>query len=55
MYVIRGKYRSNAWEDVDEFETREEAENMLAEYRTAFGLDWTLTVKKRRTNDGEKK
>ena len=47
MYVIRGKYTGCPWEDVDSFETREEAVKMLAEYRMAFGADCVLTIKKR--------
>ena len=49
MYVIRGKYSNCAWEDIDEFDTREEAEKMLAKYRVAFGFEWLLTIKKRKT------
>ena len=49
MFVIRGKYPGCEWEDIDEFETREEAEKMLAEYRTAYGSEWSLTIKKRRS------
>ena len=47
MYVIRGKYPGCAWEDIDEFNTREEAEEMLAEYRMAYGPEWSLTIKKK--------
>ena len=48
MFVIRGKYPDSEWEDIDEFDTQEEAREMLAEYRTAYGPDWLLTVKERR-------
>ena len=46
-YVIRGKYPDSEWEDIDWFDTRKEAEEMLAEYQTAYGPEWLLTIKKR--------
>lgn len=48
MYIIRGKYPGCAWEDIDEFETKAEAEAMLREYRAAYGPEWSLTIKHRR-------
>ncbi len=50
VYVIRGKYPGCPWEDVDEFDTRVEAEKMLKEYRTAYGPEWSLVIKVRRAN-----
>lgn len=47
MYVIKGCYLNSAWEDIDEFETQEDAEKMLAEYRMAFDSDWLLIIRKR--------
>ncbi len=48
MYVIQGRYHARDWEDIDEFNTLEEAENMLVEYRIAFGSEWLLTIKKKK-------
>ncbi len=47
-YVIRGKYPGCPWEDIDQFDTRPEAEKMLKEYRLAYGPEWTLVIKVRR-------
>jgi len=44
-FKIMGKYREET-EEVDEFETREEADSMLDEYRLAFGEGWRLWIKK---------
>lgn len=44
MYKIRGKYPGQPWETVDEFETLDEAEKALAEYRLAFGSEWLLCI-----------
>lgn len=46
MYKIRGKYPGQPWEDIDVFDTREEAVKMLREYRMAYGSEWQLTIKK---------
>lgn len=48
MYIIRGKYERCPWEQIDEFDTKEEAESMLKEYRLAFGSGWLLEIKKGR-------
>ena len=45
MYKIIGKYCGEA-EEIDEFETREEAMQMLTEYRMAYGSEWKLWIKK---------
>ena len=45
MYVIRGKYTGCPWENIDEFETREEAERMLDEYIMAYGAGWRFAIK----------
>ena len=44
MFKIVGVYEGNR-EVIDEFDTREEAERMLVEYRMAFGKDWLLSIK----------
>ena len=44
MFKIMGVYEGHG-EVVDEFETEEEAEKMLAEYRLAFGDGWFLYIK----------
>lgn len=46
VYKIRGKYPGQPWEDIDEFDTREEALKMLREYRMAYGPEWRFTIKK---------
>ena len=46
MYKIRGKYPGLPWEDIDEFDTREEALLMLSEYRIAYGPGWRFSLKK---------
>lgn len=46
MFKIRGKYPGQPWEDIDTFDTREEAVKMLHEYRVAYGPEWQLTIKK---------
>lgn len=45
MYKIMGKY-CGVTEEIDEFETREEAMRMLTEYRMAYGSEWKLWIKK---------
>ena len=46
VYKIRGKYHGCPWEDIDEFDTKEEAQAMLSEYRMAYGPEWRLCIKK---------
>jgi hypothetical protein len=43
MFIIMGTYQGKT-EEIDEFDTRAEAEQMLSEYRMAFGADWALWV-----------
>lgn len=45
MYKIMGKY-CGITEEIDEFETREEAMQMLTEYCMAYGSEWKLWIKK---------
>ena len=47
MYVIRGKYPGQPWEDIDSFHNKKEAEDMLEEYRRAFGKGWLFCIKRR--------
>ena len=47
VYVIEGKYPGCSYDEVDEFDTREEAEEMLKEYRMAFGKDYILYIRER--------
>ena len=44
MFKIMGKYLKGAWEVVDEFDTRAEADKMLTEYQLAYGTGWLLKV-----------
>lgn len=46
MFKIRGKYPGQPWEDIDTFDTREEAVKMLHEYHVAYGPEWQLTIKR---------
>jgi len=46
MYEIRGKYPGEPWETIDEADTKQEANRLLAEYRMAYGPEWRLCVKK---------
>lgn len=43
QYIIRGTYRG-VTEDVDEFDTRAEAEKMLFEYMSAYGKGWRIEI-----------
>ena len=45
MYKIICEY-CGVTEEIDEFETREEATQMLTEYRMAYGSEWKLWIKK---------
>lgn len=47
MYEIRGKYRGESWETIDEFDTLKEAQAMLLEYQMAFGAGWRLTIRRK--------
>ena len=39
-----GRYKNQDSEVIDEFDTREEADEMLAEYKLAYGSDFTLWI-----------
>lgn len=43
MIKIMGKYNGRT-EEIDSFETVNEATKMLTEYRMAFGLGWYLYI-----------
>ena len=47
VYVIRGKYVDGTWEDIDEFDTVDEARKMLTEYASAFGAGWQYKITRR--------
>jgi len=47
MYKIIGVYKTKRIREtdvLDEFETLEEARQMLAEYRLAYGDEWYITI-----------
>lgn len=44
MYKIKGKYQTEPWEEIDEFDTRAEACAMLREYMMAFGAGWQFKI-----------
>jgi len=46
VFKIRGKHPGQPREDIDVFDTREEALKMLREYRMAYGPGWLLTIKR---------
>lgn len=46
MYKIRGKYIGCPREDIDEFDTREEALLMLSQYRIDYGPYWMFSLRK---------
>lgn len=46
MYEIRGKYPGMPWETIDEAETKQEANQLLREYRIAYGAEWRLCIRK---------
>lgn len=48
-YKIWGAMKdSPSMEVIDVFETKEEAEEMLAEYRQAYGSEWSLWISRGR-------
>lgn len=44
MFKIVGRYRYKRTEEIDSFDTREEAEATLIEYQLAFGAGWSLWI-----------
>lgn len=44
-YVIVGRYQNGGIEEIDEADSKADAEYMLSEYRTAFGTDWELWIR----------
>jgi hypothetical protein len=48
MYLIMGQYEGRDAEEIDEFDTRKEALQMLAEYQLAYGSGWRLWVRKKK-------
>lgn len=46
-YIILGKYGNRSPEEIDSFETLQEAEYNLREYRLAFGSGWSLWISKK--------
>lgn len=43
-YKIMGRYNGQT-EEVDEAETRKDAQYLLSEYKLAFGAGWSLWIK----------
>jgi hypothetical protein len=43
-YIIKGRYLNGPKETIDEFDRKQEAEEMLQEYALAYGPDWTLWI-----------
>lgn len=44
MYIIMGRYQGRS-EEIDSFDTLQEATRMLSEYRMAYSLEWSLWIK----------
>ncbi len=44
MFKIMGKYMEMESEEVDAFDDGTEAQEMLAEYRMAYGAGWKLWI-----------
>lgn len=44
MFKIMGRYKGGRQEEIDSFDSREEADRMLGEYRMAFGTTYMLWV-----------
>lgn len=51
MVYINGRYRNQAMETFDQFETEREAEQALKEYRLVFGQDFRLWLSRRATKE----
>ena len=47
MWIIKGKHQGRE-EEIDQAETEEEIDYMLAEYRIAFGPGWLLWKKEKK-------
>jgi len=43
MFRIFGRYAGQT-EEIDSFDTQDEAERMLSEYRMAYGSGWSLWI-----------
>ncbi len=43
MFEIRGKYPGVPWETIDTADTQEEAEELVSEYRSAYGPEWKIS------------
>ena len=50
MYKIKGKYQGGAWDEIDEFDSKVEADAMLREYAMAYGPGWQLKVVRGRSS-----
>ena len=44
MFQIVGRYKDKIIEEIDSFDTEEEAQAMLNEYRLAFAHDFALWI-----------
>lgn len=44
VWIVWGCYRHGVMEVVDEADSLEEAENLLTEYRLAYGEGWVLGI-----------
>ena len=48
MYIIKGKYMNEPWEEIDEFDTLSEAKRMTNEYKMAYGAGWQFSIKRKK-------
>jgi hypothetical protein len=52
-YVIWGQYRLDDPEEIDSAETKEDADYLRKEYKLAFGSEWRIYVKTRKSPETE--
>jgi hypothetical protein len=53
-YMVKARERGKKRENLESADSREEAEQLVAEYKTAFGPKWDVWFRQRHTKFGEK-
>ena len=46
-YVIKGKYKGMAWEEIDTTDTKKDLNYLLGEYHLAYGSGWKFKTSRR--------
>jgi len=54
QFVIRAKHRREKFENIDTTDSKSEAEQLVSEYKRAFGSNWAVWFQQRRTKHGQK-